>query len=136
MPPPPFLTCSSTVSASGWTSSRFGPVVPLVPAASSVWQLPHALVKTAAPSAPPSVVVVAAVVVGEALSESSSSPPQAAAATMKMATRTTATIQTRARILGVTCRAYRRFAAKGTVFPRRLLRERRRHTYPREGDGN
>ena len=49
--PIPFVTRSTTSSASGCASSRFGPIVPLAPAASSVWQLPHPLAaKISAPA--------------------------------------------------------------------------------------
>ncbi len=50
IPPPPLFTWRATSSAEGFASSRFGPTVPLDPAASSAWQPPHpASAKTFAP---------------------------------------------------------------------------------------
>src|SRR4051812_26162694 len=56
MTPAPLRTIAATVAADGFSWSRFGPVVPLEPAALSVWQPPQpALEKTWAPDrgAPP-----------------------------------------------------------------------------------
>ena len=39
--PWPFVTRSTASAWSGCASSRFGPIVPVVPAAASVWQLPQ-----------------------------------------------------------------------------------------------
>src|SRR5262245_38477409 len=51
MPAPPFVTCRTTFSLSGCTSSRFGPTVPFVLAAFRVWQPPQpASAKTFAPA--------------------------------------------------------------------------------------
>ena len=44
------LTVASTVAALGFRSSRFGPTLPFVPAAASVWQPPQLEVKTSLPS--------------------------------------------------------------------------------------
>src|SRR2546430_240760 len=50
MPPPPLRTWALTAAAVGRTWSRVGPMLPCVPAAASVWQVPHlADLKTAAP---------------------------------------------------------------------------------------
>src|SRR4051794_36857068 len=50
--PPPFSTWCSTVAASGFSSSRFGPTLPCPFAASRTWQPPHeALSQAALPAA-------------------------------------------------------------------------------------
>ena len=51
--PPPFVTCSTTSSNDGASSSRFGPTEPVEPAASKVWQPPPqpADAKTSSPLA-------------------------------------------------------------------------------------
>ena len=50
MPRPPVVTCRSTRSAAGFSASRLGPIVPVEPAAASVWQPPQpARAKTSAP---------------------------------------------------------------------------------------
>src|SRR3954451_8816466 len=66
MGPPPWMTWFATVSWLGFRSSRFGPTLPLEPAAFSVWQPPHpAEAKTCLPAAAsPFPVGAAAVVVG------------------------------------------------------------------------
>src|SRR5215218_1045599 len=52
IPPPPSSTFDRTVSKSGRAESRFGPIWPPAPAASSVWQDPQpAVLKTVAPAA-------------------------------------------------------------------------------------
>src|SRR5213078_213249 len=38
---PPFVTCVPTLSYGGFSWSRLGPTVPVVPASASVWQPPH-----------------------------------------------------------------------------------------------
>jgi hypothetical protein len=99
MPPPPFVTWLTTVSLSGWRSSRLGPVEPVDPAAARVWQLPQpALAKTSAPAAlpPPPVVVSVGVFVVVALE--SSSPPQPTPMTMNVTIAAATNIQVRARI--------------------------------------
>ncbi len=52
MTPPPLMTCVRTVASGGFSWSRFGPTVPVVLAAASVWQLPHFALKIAAPFVP------------------------------------------------------------------------------------
>jgi hypothetical protein len=58
---PPPVTCATTHASDGLSVSRFGPTVPLVPAAASVWHVPHEPVNTvfpaAADAAPPDAVV-------------------------------------------------------------------------------
>src|SRR5262245_7535439 len=50
IPPPPLVTCATTVCRSGASWSRFGPITHADPAAASVWQPPQpALEKTRAP---------------------------------------------------------------------------------------
>ena len=50
--PLPFVTRSTTRSAGGFASSRFGPTVPVAPASFSVWQLSQpAVAKTCLPAA-------------------------------------------------------------------------------------
>src|SRR4051812_40857761 len=52
MPPRPFVTRLTTVASAGFASSRFGPTVPLAPAAERVWQPAQPeLAKTAFPAA-------------------------------------------------------------------------------------
>src|SRR4051794_8801366 len=51
MPPPPWAICLRTVALSGLSSSRFGPNVPDVSAALSVWQDPHVPANKVRPSA-------------------------------------------------------------------------------------
>jgi hypothetical protein len=54
MPLPPFVTCLTTFSSFGRSSSRFGPTLPLAFAARIVWQsLQPASAKTLAPGEPP-----------------------------------------------------------------------------------
>src|SRR6059058_3477895 len=57
MTAPPFRTCFSTRASDGFSWSRFGPTVPVVPASFSVWQLAQFDVKTALPSGAALVVV-------------------------------------------------------------------------------
>ncbi len=96
--PAPFVTRSTTSSMSGCASSRFGPIEPLVPAASSVWQLPQPLaakISSPAAASPSSVEVGSSSVVssgnvpmtvsGDGVT--SSSPPQAARPTSSSARR-------------------------------------------------
>jgi hypothetical protein len=47
--PPPLITCVSTVASSGFSWSRFGPTLPVVPAAARVWQLPQLVAKMLLP---------------------------------------------------------------------------------------
>ncbi len=51
VPAPPFLIAFVTRALSGFSSSRFGPIVPDVPASESVWQVPQDWVKICLPSA-------------------------------------------------------------------------------------
>src|SRR4051812_36071045 len=51
--PVPFVTVVFTSAAPGFSSSRFGPTLPFVPARASVWQPPQLAVNTCLPSAPP-----------------------------------------------------------------------------------
>jgi hypothetical protein len=67
MVPPPTSTWCATVLFDGFSWSRFGPTLPLEPAAFSVWHPPQpAEAKTALPSGFDAVVVVFPVVVAGA----------------------------------------------------------------------
>src|SRR5579884_3759066 len=50
--PPPTVTWCWTIACEGFSWSRFGPIVPCVPAAASVWQLEHSAWKIVLPSVP------------------------------------------------------------------------------------
>ena len=54
MTAPPFVTWRTTIACAGFSWSRFGPTVPVAPAAASVWQLAHSLWKIVLPSLPSS----------------------------------------------------------------------------------
>ena len=49
---PPFVTWRTTRGCEGFSWSRFGPTVPVAPAAFSVWQLAHSAAKIFFPSVP------------------------------------------------------------------------------------
>jgi hypothetical protein len=51
IPPPPLVTWTATVLASGLRESRFGPAVPLAPAAARVWHEAQLAAKIWRPSA-------------------------------------------------------------------------------------
>src|SRR4029077_13566356 len=46
---PPLITWCWTIARGGFSWSRFGPTVPVVPASASVWQLPQFAVKMSLP---------------------------------------------------------------------------------------
>ena len=49
---PPFVTWRTTIDIAGLSWSRFGPTVPVAPAAASVWRPAHWLLKIDAPFVP------------------------------------------------------------------------------------
>src|SRR4051794_23029454 len=88
--PPPTSTWCCTVAVSGFSSSRFGPTAPVVPASASAWQLPQLAVKTAlrAAASPAAASVEAAAVDaawGEAAAVEAGASVLAGAATLEAA---------------------------------------------------
>src|SRR5215212_1945091 len=71
----PSLIALSTRCLSGFRSSRFGPTCPLVPAALSVWQLPHVPVKSSLPWSASAVAPPLPVVAGACCSVVVPAPP-------------------------------------------------------------